>query len=62
MIARSIFIKFVGPNKNFYIEERRVWEPELFLNALARFEGGDGYSAVVTTWAHYKEWKNGKRQ
>lgn len=63
MIARSMFIKVTDRHGRFYIEEHRVWEPELFLDALNRFSRDDG-SIAVTTEGHYREWrwKNGKKQ
>lgn len=64
MSPRSMFIKVTDRHGRFYIEERRVWEPELFLDALDRFSKDDGSSIAVTTEKHYREWrwKNGKKQ
>lgn len=62
MITRSLFVKFTRKSGTFHIEERRVWELELFLDALDRFSNDDGSSIAVTTERHYREWRwnNGK--
>lgn len=61
MIPRSMFVKYEPKAGAPYIREHRVWDADLFFSALDRFSKAEGMKVVVTTEAHYKDWrKNGK--
>lgn len=61
MIARTMYVKYEPKAGAPYIKEHRVWDADLLFSALDRFSKAEGMKVVVTTEAHYKDWrKNGK--